>query len=90
VWEIEIRGLLDGLSEEMSRPLERTDDMTTYVPCQKLSDFIRASDFDGIRYPSALNPEGSSIVFFDPEVAEVANSKLVEITEVSFIYSVEN
>jgi RES domain len=37
-WHVEIRGLLDSLGEEMSRPLERTDDRTHYVPCQRFSE----------------------------------------------------
>jgi RES domain len=36
----------------MSRPLERADDKTLYVPCQRLADYIRQNRYDGIRYPS--------------------------------------
>jgi hypothetical protein len=85
-WHVEIRSLLDSLGEDMSRPLERADDKKLYVPCQRLADYIRRNYYDGIRYPSALNPGGSSIVFFDPEIAEVVNAKLVKITEVKVEY----
>jgi hypothetical protein len=88
-WRVEIRGLLDSLGEEMSRPLERTDDTTFYIPCQRLSNFIRDSGYDGIRYPSALNPGGSSIVLFDPDIARVTGSMLVKITEVNFNYEAD-
>ena len=39
-WHCEIRELLNRLGEEMSRPLERADDRTLYVPCQRLADYI--------------------------------------------------
>jgi hypothetical protein len=73
----------------MSRPLERDDDKTHYVPCQKLADFIRGSAYDGIRYPSALSPEGTNVVVFDPGAADVTGSKLAKITEVTFEYETE-
>jgi hypothetical protein len=88
-WHIEIRELLGRLGEEMSRPLERADDRTAYIPCQRLAEYIRENRYDGIRYPSALNPDGSSIVFFDPAVAEVGEAKLVRVTEVSFEYEAD-
>jgi len=85
-WHVEIRGLLNSLGEEMSRPLERADDKRLYVPCRRLADYIHRNHYDGIRYPSALNPGGSSIVFFDPGIADVMTAKLVKITEVNFEY----
>jgi RES domain-containing protein len=85
-WDVEIRSLLDGFGEEMSRPLERDDDKTHYVPCQRLAEYIRDVGYDGIRYPSAVSPDGSNIVFFDPAIADVADSKLVKITKVDFEY----
>jgi RES domain-containing protein len=89
-WHIEIHGLLNRLGEQMSRPLERAEDTTLYVPCQRLANYIRQNHYDGIRYPSALNPGGSSIVFFDPEIAEVGESKLVKVTEVNLEYQIDD
>jgi len=85
-WDVEIQALLASLAEEMSRPLERDDDQTHYVPCQRLADYIREAHYDGIRYPSALNPDGTNVVFFDPSVADVSGSKLVAITEIKVAY----
>jgi len=86
VWHREIRALLCALGEEMSRPLERFDDVASYIATQRLSDYIRLSNFDGIRYPSALQPAGSSVVFFDPQVGEVVESRLVKITFLDLEY----
>jgi hypothetical protein len=84
------RDLLNRLGEEMSRPLEQADDRSLYVPCQRLADYIHQSRHDGIRYPSALNQGGSSIVFFDPEIVEVGESTLVRVTEVNFEYELDD
>lgn len=89
-WHIELRDLLNRLGEEMSRPLERADDLTLYLPCQRLAEYIHQNHYDGIRYPSALNPGGSSIVFFDPEVAEIGESKLMKVTAVNFEYELDD
>jgi hypothetical protein len=70
----------------MSRPLERDDDDTHYLPCQRLAEYIREAYYDGIRYPSALNPDGTNVVFFDPTVADFSGSKLVTITEIKVAY----
>ena len=88
-WHLGIRSLLNRLGEEMSRPLERDDDRSFYLPCQRLADFIRENGFDGMRYPSALNPGGSSVVFFDPGIGTVGESKLVKITEINVAYEVD-
>lgn len=85
-WDVEIQALLASFAEEMSRPLERDDDQTHYVPCQRLADYIREAHYDGIRYPSALNPDGTNVVLFDPTVADVSGSKLVTITEIKVTY----
>lgn len=89
-WHIEIHDLLNRLGEEMSRPLERADDLTLYLPCQRLAEYIHQNHYDGIRYPSALNPGGSSIVLFDPDVAEIGESKLMKVTAVNFEYEVDD
>lgn len=70
-WDVEIQSLLEAFAEEMSRPLERDDDPAHYRPCQRLADYIRDARYDGIRYPSALQPEGTNVIFFDPAVADV-------------------
>jgi RES domain-containing protein len=88
-WDVEIQSLLEAFAEEMSRPLERGDDPTHYVPCQRLADYIRDAGYDGIRYPSALAPEGTNVIFFDPAIADMGESKLVKITDANLKYEDE-
>ena len=80
-WDVEVQSLLIAFAEEMSLPLERDDDPAHYRPSQRLADFIRGARYDGIRYPSALQTDGTNVVFFDPAVATIGDSKLVKITE---------
>lgn len=88
-WDVEIESLLDAFADEMSRPMERDDDPTHYAACQKLGGYIRQARFDGIRYPSALAPDGHNVVLFDPGMVDVGNSKLVKITKVDFDYEID-
>ena len=53
---------------------------------QRLGDYIREAGYDSVRYPSTLSPEATNVVFFDPAVADVGESKLVTITEVGVTY----
>lgn len=90
LYECEVRELLAAFGEEMSRPLERDDDESHYIPSQRLVHYVRDARYDGVRYPSALNPEGKNLVFFDPAIAEIGDSKLVRITEANLKYEVED
>jgi RES domain-containing protein len=88
-WHVEVRSLLGAFAEEMSRPLERDDDKTHYVPCQKLAEFIREAGYDGIRYPSAVSPGGTNVVLFDPGIANTTDPKLVRVTSLTIEYEAE-
>jgi hypothetical protein len=44
--------LLNAFSWTLSKPMERTDDESEYYASQKLSDWLKGLEFDGIRYPS--------------------------------------
>ena len=86
-YEQELGELLVAFGEELGRPLRRADDPKDYLPCQKLVRHIRQSGFyDGIRYPSAMAPDGTNIVLFDPAVAEIGTSKLVQVGEIHVAY----
>jgi hypothetical protein len=78
---------LAAFGEELGRPVRRADNPSDYLPCQKLVGRIRQSGwYDGIRYPSAMAPGGTSIVLFDPAVADIGVSKLVEVGDIRMTY----
>jgi RES domain-containing protein len=85
-YELELAELLSGFGNELSTPLTRDEAEAEYFPSQRLSEFIEESGFRGMRYPSAMNPGGTNIVFFNPEDAEILDSKLVRVTKLVVEY----
>lgn len=83
---VEFAGLLAAFAEELSKPLRSRDDPTDYIPSQKLADLIQTARVDGIRYPSAMEPNGTNVVLFDPSVVDIGTSHLVEIVETKVEY----
>lgn len=79
-YELEINALVNAFGDDLSFPLERQDDNCGYLPSQKISDLVRAVGFDGIRYRSALAPNGTNVAFFTPASAEFIRSRLVRVT----------
>lgn len=86
-YELEIEHLLRGFAEELATPLLHTDDYREYRPSQRLADLIRKRGYDGIRYPSAMNPGGSNVVIFDPKMAEIGSSRLIEVSDINIVYN---
>jgi RES domain-containing protein len=76
---IEFAELLSAFAQQLAKPIRSRDDLRDYVPSQKLAEAIEKTRVAGIRYPSAMNPGGTNVVLFDPAVAEIGASRLVEI-----------
>lgn len=81
-WYVRFSELLGSLSEVLSTPLARSDDIDDYRPSQKLCEYVERLGYDGVKYPSAMQEDGKNVVFFDPNVAEILESRLVEVTSV--------
>ena len=79
---VQLNRLFGAFARDLEKPLNRSDDTSTYLPSQNLTDVVQAAGFDGIRYPSAMRPGGSNVVLFNPAEVEYVDSKLVEITGV--------
>jgi len=86
-YEIEFSSLLEAFAEELAKPLRRRDDVADYLPSQKLAEFIEQAGIDGVRYPSAMAPDGTNIVLFNPLLVKIGPSKLVEISNIRIDYS---
>ena len=71
--------LLRAFSTLLSTPLERNDNPDDYLPSQKLSSYFRSLGFDGIRYSSAMRPNGANLVLFSKEDARAIESNLFEV-----------
>ena len=81
-YEIELTRLINGFGDELSLPLERPDDVYGYLPSQKLSDIIKSAGFDGVRYRSAMAPDGTNVALYDPSVMEFVESHLQRVTAI--------
>ena len=85
-YDVEFVDLLASFASEMSEPLRRDDDQRHYLPSQRLCEFFAERGFDGVRYPSALCENGTNLVFFDPDIADIGESWLVEVESVVVHY----
>jgi RES domain-containing protein len=85
-WSVEFSALLQSFAEALSTPLARSDDIADYLPSQKLCEYAERLRYDGLRYPSAMEDEGVNLVLFDPTVAEILDSTLVEVTSLKIGY----
>lgn len=76
-------GDLYAISKEFSRP--NYGNVNDYFPTQYLCEYLRQKGFDGIRYKSAVSPEGINVIVFDTD----RNDRAYKIVE-SRVYSVKN
>jgi hypothetical protein len=79
VYDVEFHGLLRALGTELGRPLRRSDDPSEYLASQRLVTLIRDSGYAGVRYASAMAPNGTNIVLFDLGKVRAVESRLVEV-----------
>ena len=56
-------GDLYTISKEFSRP--NYGDVEDYIPTQYLCEYLRKKGFDGIKYKSAVSPDGINLIIFD-------------------------
>jgi len=85
-YDVEFARLLYAFAEELATPLRQKDDVIDYLPSQRLVQVFKNAGVDGIRYPSAMAPEGTNIVLFNPALVEIGNSELFEVKEISIKY----
>lgn len=76
-------GDLYAISKEFSQPNYGKED--DYVPTQYLCEYLREKGFDGIRYKSAVSPDGINLIIFDTN----SENKAYKIIE-SSVYAVNS
>lgn len=77
-------GLVD---EDFARPIDPQGRRLEYVPTQIVAEALRAAEYDGIRYTSALGP-GHNIVIFDPADVAVESPSLCRIDSVAYDFAI--
>lgn len=76
-------GDLYAISKAFSKP--NYGNSEDYIPTQYLCEYLRQKGFDGIKYKSALSPEGINVIIFNTDSADRA----YEIVE-SRVFGVED
>lgn len=79
---------LRRLGDELSRPVRLSDERIDYVPTQYLCEFAKSLGFDGVVYPSAVDPSntpGRNLVLFHP--AKVSWSQRFTRYQVAKVHS---
>lgn len=81
------------ISNEISKPVKRTDSKLDYLPTQYIVDYIKSKtdeeDFEncvGIGFKSTVCNSGSNIMIFNPEIIECKNVKVKEIKSIVYNY----
>lgn len=72
------RSVWKDIDNAFSRPVTPHEQIADYVPTQVLAECFRSEGLDGIRYKSSVG-DGTNIVFFDLNVAEVVTCGLFQV-----------
>lgn len=77
---------LQGLENDLSKPIRRFESDLDYLPTQYLCEFIKHVGFDGVEYGSAMNKGGINLAIFDDSKFECIDRSIVEVNniEISF------
>lgn len=79
--------VLKKINEEIAKPLRRQDSEIDYLPTQYISDFVKSLGFDGIKYKSTLNPEGTNYAIFDTKKFKCKEIKCYNIDSLIYNYT---
>jgi hypothetical protein len=60
---------LEGLGEELTRPVIQSDAATDYTPSQYLCEFIKSRQYDGVIYRSSVSP-GINLAVFNTRLGQ--------------------
>ena len=78
--------IFQEISNEIAKPLRRSDSVLEYLPTQFIAEFIKSEKYDGVEYKSTISHEGRNIALFDERLVDCVNVKTVEITDMRYKY----
>jgi hypothetical protein len=73
----------NDISKAFSRPVNRDDQESAYLPTQILAEAFKAEGFDGLAYRSGLE-RGTNIVLFDVHVAKLTHRFVYRLKKVRY------
>lgn len=78
------RECLQGIAEDISKPLRRNDSPLEYLPTQYISEFIKNQGYDGVEYASTMTKNGYNLAIFDESNFECINTQIFEIINLNY------
>nr|WP_255548061.1 RES family NAD+ phosphorylase [Erythrobacter ani] len=69
------------INNAFSAPVERSDDVLTYVPTQIIAEAFKAQGFDGVAYKSGYGEDGFNVAVFDVAAAKLTSCGLYRIAK---------
>jgi hypothetical protein len=73
----------NDISKAFSRPVNREDQESSYLPTQILAEAFKAEAFDGLAYRSGLE-RGANVVLFDVHVAKLTHRFVYTLKKVLY------
>lgn len=67
-----------------SQPVDPINDQSNYVPTQIIAEVFLDQGFDGVVYRSALHEEGTNVMLFDSNLAELRQCHLFEVESITY------
>lgn len=78
------RECLQGIAEDIAKPLRRNDSPLEYLPTQYISEFIKNQGYDGVEYASTMTKNGYNLAIFDESNFECVNTQIFEIVNLNY------
>lgn len=72
------------ISEKLSAPVRPNIADIEYLPTQAIAEYIKLKGFDGIRYQSAVDPDGVNYCFFNPDCFDVTVTHKLELKKIDY------
>lgn len=74
------------ISEKLSAPVRPNIAEIEYLPTQAIAEHIKLKGFDGIRYQSAVDPDGVNYCFFNPDCFHITISRELRLNKIKYMF----
>ncbi|MBK5458049.1 RES family NAD+ phosphorylase [Peribacillus sp. TH27] len=75
---------LRKISNEIAKPLRRSDSSLDYLPTQYITDFVKSKGHKGIRYKSTRNEKGYNLAVFNDELFECKEVNVFDVKSIKY------
>ncbi len=75
------------ISNEIAKPLRRSDGPLDYIPTQYVVDFIKSKGNSGIKYKSTMNKIGFNLAIFNEGLFKGENTKVYDVETINYRFN---